>query len=151
MAHVLVEFGDFECPYCALAYPILKRLKERFGDELDLQFRHFPVVERHPHALRAAQAAEAARAQDRFWPMHDQLFEHQKALGDDDLARYAEAVGCDMERFRAELAARTHLDAVQSDRAEGQALGITGTPGFLIDGQRYTGFYDFESLVDALS
>ncbi len=151
MAHQLTEFGDFECPYCGRAYPILKRLRAQLGDALELEYRHFPLVEKHPHAERAAEAAEAARAQGRFWEMHDQLFEHQDALEDADLAGYAEAIGLDLDRFHAEMAARVHLDRVRADRAEGEALGIVGTPGFLIDGERYTGFYDLDSLLDVLS
>lgn len=151
MSHRLVEFGDFECPYCGRAYPVLKRLRGILGDRLDFSFRHFPIVERHPHAERAAEAAEAARAQGRFWEMHDRLFERQRALEDADLQRYAEEIGLDVERFRAEMAARTHLERVRADRAEGERLGIQGTPGFLVDGKRYTGFYDLESLLDLLS
>lgn len=151
MARELVEFGDFECPYCGRAYPMLKRLRARLGDRLEFRYRHFPIVERHPHAERAAEAAEAARAQSRFWAMHDRLFEHQRELDDDALARHAEAVGLDLDRFGAEMAARVHLDRVRADRAAGEALGIQGTPGFAIDGERYTGFYDLESLLDVLS
>jgi protein-disulfide isomerase len=151
VARELVEFGDFVCPYCGRAYPTLKRLRERLGERLDFRFRHFPIVDRHPHAERAAEAAEAARAQGRLWQMHDALFEHQDALADADHAGYAQAIGLDMERFAADMAAHAHLDAVRADRAAGEALGIQGTPGFAIDGERYTGFYDLEALLDALS
>lgn len=150
MAHKLVEYGDFECPYCGRAYGIIQRLRAELGDALDVEFRHFPIGERHPHAERAAEAAEAARAQGRFWPMHDRLFEHQEALTDEDLAAHAEAVGLDMERFHAEMAGRVHLDRVRAERAEGEALGIVGTPGFTIDGARYSGFWDLDSLLDVL-
>jgi protein-disulfide isomerase len=146
----LTEFGDFECPYCGKAYPTIKRLRERLGDRVVFEFRHFPVSDKHPHAERAAEAAEAARAQGRFEAMHDQLFEHQKALEDEDLAAYAEAIGLDMERFHADMATRVHLSAILADRAAGEALGITGTPGFAIDGKRYTGFYDLDALLDEL-
>jgi protein-disulfide isomerase len=150
MARQLVEFGDFECPYCGRAYPALKRLRDELAGRVDVSFRHLPIVERHPHAERAAEAAEAARAQGRFWEMHDRLFEHQDELDDVDLAAHAEAIGLDMDRFHADMATRAHLDRVRADRAEAEGLGITGTPGFLIDGRRYSGFYDLESLRDAL-
>jgi protein-disulfide isomerase len=146
----LTEFGDFECPYCGKAYPTMKRLRERLGDRLVFEFRHFPLTEVHPHAERAAEAAEAARAQGRFEAMHDQLFEHQRALEDADLAGYAEAIGLDLDRFHADMASRVHLPKIEADRAAGEALGITGTPGFAIDGQRYSGFYDFDALLDEL-
>jgi protein-disulfide isomerase len=151
MARLFVEFGDFECPYCRRAFPAVKRLREELGGRVGFAFRHFPVTERHPHAERAAEAAEAARAQGRFWEMHDRLFEHQDQLEDADLAGHAEAVGLDMDRFHAEMATRAHLDRVRADRAEGEAIGIQGTPGFVIDGRRYTGFYDLESLRDELA
>jgi formate-nitrite transporter family protein len=150
MARELIEYGDFECPYCGNAYPILKRLRARLGDRMAFEFRHFAIAEKHPHAERAAEAAEAARAQGRFEAMHDQLFEHQKALTDEDLAGYAEAIGLDMDRYREEMGSRVHLDAIRASRAEGEALGVTGTPGFLIDGRLYTGFYDFDTLLDEL-
>jgi protein-disulfide isomerase len=150
VARELIEYGDFECPYCGRAYPNLKRVRARLGDRLAFAFRNFAIAEKHPHAERAAEAAEAARAQGRFEEMHDQLFEHQKALEDADLAAYAEAIGLDMDRFNAEMADHTHLDAIRAQRAEGEALGVTGTPGFLIDGRLYTGFYDYDTLLDEL-
>jgi protein-disulfide isomerase len=146
----LTEFGDFECPYCGKAYVTVKRLRERLGDRVRFEFRHFPLVDRHPHAERAAEAAEAARAQGRFEEMHDQLFEHQAALEDADLAGYAEAIGLDMDRFHADMATRVHLTAIRADQAAGLELGVTGTPGWAIDGRRYTGFYDLDALLDEL-
>jgi protein-disulfide isomerase len=145
----LTEFGDFECPYCGRAYRTIKRLREQLGDDLEFEFRHFPL-EKHPHALRAAEAAEAAKAQGRFEAMHDQLFEHQRALEDGDLADYAEAIGLDMDRFTADMASGVHLPAIRADREAGEAAGITGTPGWLIDGRLYTGFYDLDALLDEL-
>lgn len=149
MPRALIEFGDFECPYCGRAYPTIARLRTMLGDRLQFTFRHFPL-EKHPHALRAAEAAEAARAQGRFAAMHDQLFTHQSALTDDDLAAYAAAIGLDVERFSADMDAHTHLAAIQADIDAGLALGITGTPGWAIDGRRYTGFYDLDALLDEL-
>ena len=146
----LVMFGDFECPYCADAVPSVKRALARLGGRVRLRFRHFPIAARHPHAEHAAQAAEAAGAQGRFWELHDLLFANRKALEDEDLAGYARQLGLDVERFERELASGAHAAAVAADRADGEAAGVKSTPAFFIDGARYGGFYDVESLVDAL-
>jgi protein-disulfide isomerase len=144
----LVEFGDFECPYCRDAAPSLARVLDRLDGRVRLRFRHFPLSQKHPHAQRAAQAAEAAGAQGRFWEMHDLLFANQKALEDADLLGYARELGLDMARFEQDLEGAA--DAVREDFEAGLAAGITGTPGFLIDGRPYKGFYDAETLVDEL-
>jgi protein-disulfide isomerase len=146
----LVEWGDFECPYCANAYPAVKEVRARLGDRVSFRWRHFPITSKHPHAEHAAEAAEAARAEGLFDPMHDLLFANRTALGDDDLRRYAEQIGMDGERFAADLASGRFASAVASDRREGDALGVRGTPTFFIGGERYEGFYDAESLFDAL-
>ena len=147
----LVEWGDFECPSCANAYPAVKEVQARLGDRVRFTFRHFPIASKHPHALHAAQAAEAAREHGRFQEMHDLLFEGGRhALDDDHLRRYAEQLGLDGERFAADLAADRFAAAVEAERREGEALGVRGTPTFFIDGRRYEGFYDAESLTDAL-
>jgi protein-disulfide isomerase len=147
----LIEYGDFECPYCANAYPEIKELRRRMGDALRFEFRHFPLEEMHPHALQAAEAAEAARAQGRFDAMHDLLFENQKALEIDDLAGYAREIGLDVDRFERDLREHVHVDEIHRQRAEGEAAGVNGTPAFFIDGERYDGFYDAEALADALA
>ena len=147
----LVEYGDFECPYCGNAYPEIRELRRRLGDRLTFEFRHFPIEERHPHALLAAEAAEAARAQGRFDDMHDLLFENQRALEHDDLIGYAKQLGLDVERFEQELNDHVHAEKIHADRARGEAEGVSGTPAFFIDGKRYDGFYDAETLADALS
>lgn len=146
----LVEFADFECPYCAAAYPNVRALKGRLGADLRVVFRHFPLTGRHPHALLAAQAAEAAGEQGRFWEMHDRLFEHQDALAADDLRRHAAEVGLDMERFDAALAQGRGLARVERDLASGERSGISGTPAIYLNGERYDGFYDVESLEAAV-
>src|SRR5689334_21866085 len=112
---VLVECGDFECPHCGRAYPLVKRVQGLLGSELELVYRHFPLSQAHPHAARAAEAAEAAGAQGKFWEMHDMLFEHQDALEDDDLANYAEELGLDVERFSRELADEVYASRVRKD------------------------------------
>ena len=149
--HTLTEYGDFECPYCANAYTEIKDLRGRMGDALAFEFRHFPIEPKHPHALMAAEAAEGARAQGHFDEMHDLLFENQRHLERDDLVRYAQAAGVgDIERFEQELDEHTHLDRIRDDQRAAVESGVGGTPSFFIDGQRYEGFYDAESLAEVL-
>ena len=149
-AHTLVEYGDFECPYCGNAYPEIKELRRRMGDALSFEYRHFPIESKHPHALQAAEAAEAARAQGRFDEMHDLLFENQRALEHDDLVGYARQLGLDVDRFESELREHTHVPKIHAERAEGEANGVAGTPAFFVDGVAYDGFYDTEALADQL-
>jgi len=152
MSVELVEWGDFECPYCARAAPAVRQVRAELGDRVTFVWRHFPLTEKHPHAGRAAEAAEAARAQGFFGEMHDKLFANQRALEDDDLIRYAgEIGGLDVERFAEELRSGRYADAVARSRAAGEEAGVTGTPTFFIDGERYRGFYDAETLLDALA
>jgi Na+:H+ antiporter, NhaA family len=134
----LLIFGDYECPYTRLAYRSVQLL-EREGVPFRFEFRHFPLVEIHPHALAAAEASEAAAAQDRFWPMHELLFRRQKALEQADLERYADELRLDVERFRSELEARTHLARVEADRSSALASGATGAPTIFLDGRRHLG------------
>jgi protein-disulfide isomerase len=148
--HALLEYGDFECSFCGKAYREVKAVRERLGDGVRFEFRHFPLWEMHPHAFEAAQAAEAARAQGRFGEMHDLLFENQARLDHDDLVGYAGRLGLDVERFDRELRDGVHADKVRADRAAGEAAGVTGTPAFFIDGERYRGSYEAETLIDAL-
>lgn len=130
----LVEYADFECPYCGLAYPYVKRLCERLGDELAEVFRPFPLIEIHPHALHAAQAAEAAGLQGKFWEMHDCLFEHQRRLSDRDLLRYASELQLDVERFERDIASPPVLAAIERSLQHGAAEGVNGTPTFFLNG-----------------
>jgi protein-disulfide isomerase len=146
----LLIFGDYECPYTRLAYRSVQSV-EADGIPFRFVFRHFPLVEIHPHALTAAEASEAAAAQARFWPMHDLLFRRQKALERADLQRYAGEVGVDRERFRQELEARVHLDRVESDRSSALASGAAGTPTIFLDGLLYRGSYERAELRRALS
>ena len=146
----LVEFGDLECPYCRDAAPTLKQVLARMDGRVRLRWRHFPLTAKHPHAQRAAEAAEAAAAQGRFWEMHDALFAHQRALEDDDLIGYARELGLDADRFAEDLRSGRFAAAVAEDREAGVAAGVTGTPTFFIDGVRHKGFYDVEALIDAL-
>ena len=135
----LVEYGDYECPYCGMAYPIVKNLQRRLGDQLRFVFRNFPLRESHPHAEHAAEAAESAEAQGKFWEMHDIIFEHQQALEDQDLLAYAEAIGIDPTRIGEDLTNGTYVKRVREDFRSGVRSGVNGTPTFFINGERYNG------------
>jgi len=147
----LVEYGDYECPYCGEAYPIVKAIQEQLGDRLCFAFRNFPLVNSHPHAEHAAEAAEAAGAQGRFWEMHDLLYENQDALEDEYLARYAATLDLDVERLIKEVLAGTYTARVREDFRSGARLGVNGTPSFFINGVRYDGATDVEELLTALN
>lgn len=147
----LVEYGDFQCPHCGKAYPIVKAVQRKLGPQLRLVYRHFPLTRIHPDAEHAAEAAEAAGAQRAFWPMHDRLFERQFALDDDSLIEYARELGLDAERIRGELDAGTHANRVREDFMSGVKSGVNGTPTFFINGVRYDGRWDVEPLLAALA
>lgn len=146
---IFVEYGDFECPHCAAAEPMLHELRQQLGEDLCFAFRHFPLTSSHPNAELAAEAAEAAGAQDAFWPMHDLLFASQDALLPADLVRYAADLGLDSARVASELTERTYESAVQADFMSGVRSGVSGTPTFFINDARYDGAYDLESLLRA--
>jgi protein-disulfide isomerase len=145
----LVEYGDYECPYCGEAYPIVKEIEEILGDDLRSVFRNFPLTEVHPHAFQAAEAAEAAGGHGRFWEMHDRLFENQQRLGRDDLLAHAKAVGLDVERFEADLEQGVYEARVRADFLTGVSSGVNGTPTFFVNGVRHNGRYDLETLLAA--
>jgi Na+/H+ antiporter NhaA len=147
---ILVEYGDLECPYCARAEPILRELLADFGEDLAFVFRHYPLPDVHPHAELAAEATEAAAAQGAFWEMHDLLFTNQDALEVPDLLRYAEDLGLDGQRFKADLKKSKHSRRVAEDAASGESSGVSGTPTFFINGQRHYGAYDLASLTAAV-
>jgi len=147
----LVEYGDYECPYCGAAYPIVKEVQERMGDRLRFVFRNFPITTSHPHAEQAAEAAEAAAAQGRFWQMHDHLYEHQRHLKDADLHGYAEQLGLDVETFDNELAEHVHAQRVREDFMSGVRSGVNGTPTFYINGIRHDESYDLQTLIAAIN
>jgi protein-disulfide isomerase len=146
----LVMFGDFQCPYCAAAYPILRRIRDQLADRLLFAFRHFPLRHIHPDAERAAEAAEAAGAQGAFWQMHDRMFESGGALSREDLIGYAAKLGLDSDQLSSELDSGTHAARVQRDVDSGVASGVTGTPGFFVGGRLYAGSFDAQSLTAAL-
>jgi protein-disulfide isomerase len=146
----LVEYGDYECPYCGAAYPIVKEVQRALGDELRFVFRNFPLGEIHPHAVQAAETAEAADAQGKFWEMHDYLYEHQSKLETERLLSYAEHLGLDAARVERELAEHTHEPRIREDFLSGARSGVNGTPTFYINGVRHDDSYDFDTLVAAL-
>jgi protein-disulfide isomerase len=146
----LVEYADFECPYCRAAVDIVREVQRYLGDRLCFAFRHFPLSRIHPHAERAAEAAEAAAAQGRFWEMHDLLFQRQSDLEDADLARYAGDLGLDVERFRADLAAGTYAGRVEEDVQSGTRSGADGTPTFYLDGLRYDRQVGVQQMLQAI-
>jgi protein-disulfide isomerase len=146
----LVEYGDYECPYCGAAYPIVKQVQQRMGDRLRFVFRNFPISTSHPHAEQAAEAAEAAAAQGRFWEMHDLLYENQDRLEDADLHGYAERLGLDVEAFDRDLAEHVRAARVHEDFMSGVRSGVNGTPSFYINGVKHDDSYDLETLLAAL-
>ena len=148
--YTLVEYGDYECPACGRLFITIRQLRAQLGDELRLVFRHYPRSGIHPHAQQAAEAAEAAGAQDRFWEMHDLLFANQDALGTKYLYKYAEQLPLDTPRFRDELKHRTYEDRVREDFRRGVANGVYGTPALFINGIRDNGSLERDSLLAQL-
>jgi len=136
----LVEYGDYECPHCARAHPVVARVRESLGSTLRFVFRHFPLTEVHPHAEHAAEAAESAAARGRFWEMHDSIYAHQRdGLEDDDLAEYAAALGLDAGEMLAEIEDEAHIERVKADFMGGVRSGVNGTPTFFVNGVRFDG------------
>jgi formate-nitrite transporter family protein len=144
--YTLVEYGDYECPDCGRLYAILRDLQIEIASRLRIVFRHYPLSGVHRHAQQAAEAAEAAEAQGKFWEMHTLLFERQQALRTKDLIRYAEELTLDVEQFRNELKNETHSERVRADFLAGVQNGVYGTPGLFLNGVRYDGEWDKESL-----
>jgi protein-disulfide isomerase len=146
----LAEYGDYQCPYCGAAYPIIKDVQARMGESLRFVFRNFPITTSHPRAEQAAEAAEAAAHQGRFWEMHDLLYENQSRLGDTDLRSYAEELELDVRTFDRELADHVHADRVREDFMSGVRSGVNGTPTFYVNGARHDGSYEIETLLAVL-
>lgn len=146
----LVEYGDYECPDCGRAYPMLKELQQRFGNQLLFVFRHFPLYTIHHHASIAAQAAEAAGAQGQFWKMHDLLYEHQDSLVPLDLEHHAIKLGLDVYAFNAALSTGRFIRRVESDFDSGRHSGVRGTPTLFINGLRYSGAIAVDAISAAL-
>ena len=147
----LVEYGDYECPHCARAEPVVKAVREAMGDKLRIVFRNFPLTEIHRHAQHAAEAAEAAGEQGKFWEMHGAIFAHQRqGLEDSDLAKLAGTVGADESEITTALESGTFTERVQEDFMSGVRSGVNGTPTFFINGTRHDDSWDEETLLAAL-
>lgn len=140
-AVTLVEYGDFQCPFCGTFYPVLKQVKEKYGDKITFQFRHFPIASSHPNAMAAHRAAEAAAKQGKFFEMHDILYERQQSWSGSTSAStvfegYAQQLGLNMDQYKADVVSSAVNDVIQADVKEGQKLRVSGTPTFFIDGQK---------------
>jgi len=146
----LVEYGDYECPYCGQAEVVVRELLVSFGDDLRYVWRHLPLNDVHPSAQLAAEAAEAAAAQGEFWEMHDKLLAHQDELTARDLSRYAEELGLDMDRFRDDVHRHVHAERIEEDVESADSSGVAGTPSFFINGRRHSGAYDVATLTAAV-
>ena len=146
----LVEYGDYQCPSCGHAYPIVKRVQKHFGKRLLFVFRNFPLTEMHPYAEPAAETAEFAAAHQKFWEMHDLLYENQDRLDDALLFELSQHLHLDLEKLRQALASKEFEPRVRADFRSGVRSGVNGTPTFFINGQRHDGAYDYGSLVEAI-
>ena len=146
----LVEYGDYECPYCGMAYPIVESVRRHMGDNLRFVYRHFPLTQIHPHAQHAAEIAEPAGEQGKFWQMHDTLFRNQHALDDEDLILYAARLGIQSEWAVNALRTRAFAPRVREHFMSGVRSGVNGTPTFFINGVRHDGGWDERSLLAAL-
>ncbi|MBV8672808.1 MAG: thioredoxin domain-containing protein [Acidobacteriaceae bacterium] len=147
----LVEYGDYECPHCGRAYPIIKRLQEHFGGKLLFVYRNFPLTRTHPNAEPAAEAAEFAATQGKFWEMHDLLFEHQNRLGPKLYEELAIQLGLDPVGLTDALDSGQFRERVRADFMGGVRSGVNGTPTFYINGQRHDGAFDYRFLVEAIA
>jgi protein-disulfide isomerase len=146
----LVEYGDYQCPHCGLAYPIVKAIQKQLGDKLKFVFRNFPLAEEHPNATNAAIATEAAAGQSKFWEMHDILFGHQSRLDKTSLIKYAEKLGLDVKKFELDFDRQDVQDKVARDFESGVRSGVNGTPTFFINGKKYNDSWDEGVLLDHL-
>jgi protein-disulfide isomerase len=146
----LVEYGDYQCPYCRLAYPVVKELQKKLGKNLRFVFRNFPLTQAHPLAEIAAQVAEAAATLGKFWPMHDVIYENQNELSPDALAAWAKDLGLDEKKMEAALNSPAIAKRIKEDRMSGIRSGVNGTPTFFINGARHDGAPDYASLLEAV-
>jgi protein-disulfide isomerase len=146
----LVEYGDYECPFCGSAHQIVNEIEQIMGNRLRFVYRHFPLAQIHPHAELAAEAAEAAGAQGKFWEMHDLLFKNQRTLDQGSLLGLARAANLDLDRFDRELQGRVYQARVREDFLSGVRSGVNGTPTFYINGARHDGSWELEPLLRAI-
>jgi protein-disulfide isomerase len=146
----LVEYGDYECPYCGRAYPIVKDIQQQLGTDIKFVFRNFPLSKIHPHAFLAAVATEAAGLQNRFWEMHDIIFENQKALYTENIFLFASTLGIDMKRFKNDLEQKRLVGKVEKDFESGIRSGVNRTPTFFINEKKFDGDWDGDELLQYL-
>jgi protein-disulfide isomerase len=146
----LVEYGDYECPFCGKAYYVVKELEQRAGNLMRFVFRNFPLTTVHSHAEHAAEAAEAAAAQGKFWEMHDCLYENQQSLEDEDLLECGVLAGLDIDRIAREIREGRYLNRIREDFLSGVRSGVNGTPTFFINGARHDGSWDLVTLMTAI-
>ena len=146
----LVEYGDLECPHCALVHPVVAEIAHELRDSLVVVFRHFPLTRVHPRSQRAAEAAEAAGSQGKFWEMLDLMYQNHEDLHEESLARLAKKLKLDTKRFAKDMEGQVYRDRVRADFLSGVRSGVNGTPTFYINGERYGGSYDFDAIVAAL-
>jgi protein-disulfide isomerase len=147
---ILVEYGDYQCPSCGQAYPVVKKLQKHFGKRLSLVFRNFPLTQIHPWAEPAAEVAEFAGAQGKFWEMHDLLFENQQELSNALFLELADTLDLSPSKLQAAVAEQTHRARVRADFAGGIRSGVNGTPTFFVNGERHNGPSEFGSLSEAI-
>jgi protein-disulfide isomerase len=146
----LVEYGDYECPHCGHAYPIVKQVQRKFGDRLRFVFRNFPLAEAHPHAVEAAEVAEFAGAHGKFWGMHDAIFENQQNLNDRTFVELARKLKLDVQALAKSLKNDEFAERVKADFSGGVSSGVNGTPTFFINGERHDADFEYETLVAAI-
>lgn len=147
----LVEYGDYQCPYCGQAYPIVKQLQQHFGDKMRFVFRDFPLSDIHQFAMGAAEAAQIAGDYNKFWDMHDKIYENQDAIDKAHLVQYASDMGIDSHEFKSKLDSGEKQSKIKKEFVSGAESGVNGTPSFFINGVKYNGSWDFESLKDVLT
>lgn len=147
---MLIEYGDYECPYCGRAFEVMAKLRREFGEDLGFVFRNFPLQAVHPSAMKAARAAESAGLQGKFWEMHEQLFTHQDDLDDESLLTLAAKINLELEPFVRDLSGARVVRHIRGDIEGGERSGVDGTPAFFINGLRYEGVWEFEPFRDYL-
>jgi len=146
----LVEYGDYQCPHCGRAYPIVKKIQQALGDRLKFVFRNFPLTNIHADAMNAAVAAEAAGIQGKFWEMHDLIYENQDQLSESYLFSYAQQLGLNVEQFQNDMVSEAVISKVEDDFESGMRSGVNGTPSFFINGEKYSNSWDYEPLLNHL-
>lgn len=147
----LVEYGDYECPFCGMAYPIVKRIQQHFGERLRFVFRNFPLVDNHPHAGIAAMTAEFAATEGKFWEMHDLLYENQNFLELSDLMNYAKSLKISAAELQTAIENETFVEKIKNDFMGGVRSGVNGTPTFFINEKRFNESFEYENLLRGLN